>query len=61
MALVPEKDYALAMAAAEKEINNSPLMHSLASMDLEMKAILNDNIIPCGRSLAPKIQGIQTG
>ena len=49
MAFVAENDYVLATAVAEKEINKSPLMRSLANMDLEIKAILIEDTIPVDR------------
>ena len=51
MKLVPDTDYPAALAAVEKNVNTSPLMRSLANMDLEMKAILEDKNIPLDRKV----------
>ena len=51
MKLVPDTTYPAVLAAVEKNVNTSPLVRSLANMDLEMKAILEDKNIPLDRKV----------
>ena len=48
MALVPEEDIFI---AEKRKINTSPLVKSLANMDQEIKAILEDNAMPPERKI----------
>ena len=48
MALVPEEDI---FKAEERKVNTSPLVKSLANMDQEIKAILEDTTMPPDRKI----------
>ena len=48
MTLVPEEDI---FKAEERKVNTSPLVKSLANMDLEIKAILEDTTMPPDRKI----------
>ena len=48
MALVPEEDI---FKTEERKVNTSPLVKSLANMDLEIKAILEDTTMPPDRKI----------
>ena len=48
MALVPEEDL---FKTEERKVNTSPLVKSLANMDLEIKAILEDTSMPPDRKI----------
>ena len=48
MALVPEEDI---FKTEERKVNTSPLVKSLANMDLEIKAILEDTSMPPDRKI----------
>ena len=48
MALVPEEDI---FNTEERKVNTSPLVKSLANMDLEIKVILEDTSMPPDRKI----------
>ena len=48
MALIPEEDI---FKAEERKVNTSPLVKSLANMDQEIKAILEDTTMPPDRKI----------